>query len=184
MNGNVHTLDVPPGLLILMRHAKSSWAQPGMPDFDRPLAERGVRSAPVMGRWLAAQPRRPGLILTSPARRTRETADLVLNELSQVTQADIVRDERIYEADVPALLQVIGEQRVPTLMLVGHNPGLEELLGYLAGNFTEATAGQRKSFPTGAIYVLESKVPWDAAGRGMMRIIAHMRPRLLDGDDD
>ena len=119
--------------LLVLRHAKSSWDDPSLKDFDRPLNGRGLRSAPLMGKYMRKQKLAPELILCSPARRTRETVAL-FKEAARL-DAPVRFDERIYEASVEQLCEVIAqiEERVGQAMLIGHNPGLEELLFYLTG---------------------------------------------------
>ena len=119
--------------LLLLRHAKSSRDDPGLPDFDRPLNDRGKSDAKLMGRFMHEKGIRPEVIVCSPAKRARRTAELVLKaaELSLTP----VYDERIYEAEAQNLLQVISEiePSVSLAMLVGHNPGFEELFHALTG---------------------------------------------------
>jgi phosphohistidine phosphatase len=119
--------------LLLMRHAKSSWADPGQPDFERPLNERGRTAAPLMGRYLRQQSMKLDAVICSPAARARETAALAL-AAAQSTGA-VRYDARIYEASAARLLEVINETPEPatTVLLVGHNPGLEDFLRLLTG---------------------------------------------------
>ncbi len=120
--------------LILVRHAKSSWANPELGDFDRPLNNRGERDAPMMGQRLQKGGLVPQVIVTSPAKRAWTTAQFIAQEVGIDTQ-EIVRYPEIYEADVATLMAVIshfaGDWK--DVMLVGHNPGLTELAEYLTG---------------------------------------------------
>jgi phosphohistidine phosphatase len=113
--------------LLLLRHAKSDWSV-DMDDFSRPLKKRGRRAAKQVGRWLSMQHLIPDTILSSPATRALETAQRVCRQL-HIDESSIICDRRIYEADAQTLLAVLKnlhhEKRV---LLVGHNPGLEELL--------------------------------------------------------
>ncbi len=113
--------------LYLIRHAKSSWDDPRLPDFDRPLNDRGKRDAPRMGRRLAEGGHRPDLLLSSPAKRALGTAKRVARELG-LRKGDISRNIRLYHADESQLLQVVRAQpdQATSLMLFGHNPGLTE----------------------------------------------------------
>ncbi len=115
-------------MLLLLRHAKSSWEDTSLPDFERPLNERGLRAAPLVGKFMREQKIRPDLVLCSPAKRTRETIALVLEAAG--IEPDIRYDERIYEASVGHLLEIISqiEDDKTEVMLVGHNPGFENLL--------------------------------------------------------
>lgn len=131
--------------LYLLRHAKSSWKDDSLRDFDRPLKGRGRDAAEEMGRVLAAEfvsPNNPSdaekpqlpLVISSPAVRARETTELVLKSSGLAIEPRF--DERIYEADVRTLLEVIASipAETTTAMLVGHNPGFENLLAYLTGD--------------------------------------------------
>lgn len=119
--------------LFLLRHAKSSWRDAGLTDFDRPLNNRGVRSAELIGTLLARRHRHPNLILSSPAVRARETAEIVIERAGFAAAVRYV--DRLYLASVATLLETILqiEDGQTTVMLVGHNPGMEELLFFLTG---------------------------------------------------
>jgi phosphohistidine phosphatase len=118
--------------LFLVRHAKSSWARPDLADFDRPLNARGERDAPEMGRRLARAGVRPARMITSPAVRARMTAEAIAKALGYPV-GRIVAEERLYGADVPTWLEVIGSLpgTEAAVMLVGHNPGITELANRL-----------------------------------------------------
>jgi len=119
--------------LYLLRHAKSSWKDPEQQDFDRPLNGRGREAAPLVGRLIRQRKLRVDLLLSSPAARARETAALVKE--SAGLSAELLYDERVYEADAARLLEVVTQsaESADALMLVGHNPGMEELLTFLTG---------------------------------------------------
>ncbi len=119
-------------LLTLVRHAKSSWAEPGQDDFQRPLNPRGRRNAPEMGERLRVRGVKPDRILLSPALRARETADLLLPELGP-SEGSVLLEETIYEAACYTLLDLVRSQprEIRHLMLIGHNPGLTELWNLL-----------------------------------------------------
>ena len=156
--------------LYLLRHAKSSWKEADVADFDRPLNERGRRAAPFMGRLLQTRGSSLEQIISSPARRARKTAEL-FKEAGEF-RAEIAFDDRIYEASPTSLLYVVGgtDDTVNSLMLVGHNPGMEGLIQVLTG--------QSEAMPTAALAVIEIDVDsWTdiAAGLGSLRAI--LRPR-------
>jgi phosphohistidine phosphatase len=156
--------------LFLLRHAKSSWKEADLADFDRPLNERGRRAAPFMGRLLNERGFSPELIISSPARRARKTA-MLLKEAAEY-RAEIVYDDRIYEASSNTLLYVTGEvdDSLGSVMLVGHNPGMEGAVRVLTG-LTEP-------MPTAAVAVIDLDIDsWKqvASGRGTLRSI--LRPR-------
>ncbi|MEJ2698110.1 MAG: histidine phosphatase family protein [Desulfuromonadales bacterium] len=119
--------------LTLVRHAKSSWKDPGRADFDRPLSKRGKQDAPRIGERLAARGQRPDLILSSPARRARKTAKEIARKIGLPGER-LVLEEKIYEAEPEALLEVVQslDDRWENVMLVGHNPGLTDLGNLLA----------------------------------------------------
>jgi phosphohistidine phosphatase len=127
----------------LLRHAKSSWKDAGMSDFERPLNERGRESAPLVGQFIRKQKIRPDLILSSPAERARQTAALVIKAANLA--AELRFDERIYEADAARLLDVVSQidEPVGVALLVGHNPGMEDLI--------ETLTGEKQSMPTAAL---------------------------------
>lgn len=131
--------------LLLLRHAKSSWENADLADFDRPLNSRGLEAAPLVGGIIYDRQLQPDLILSSPAKRAKQTAVLV-KETGQIA-AKIRYEEKIYEASPSALLQILSEQedRNEKILLVGHNPGLEGLIKVLTGETTAmATAALAK----------------------------------------
>ena len=114
--------------LFLIRHAKSSWDDPALPDKDRPLGDRGRRDAPKMGKRLAKRDVKPDLILSSPARRAFTTAEIMAKKLDYKLK-HIVVDDRLYAGAVHDLLNVIHKlgDKLERVMLFGHNPELTEL---------------------------------------------------------
>lgn len=121
--------------LTLIRHAKSSWADPGMADFDRPLNERGQRDAPMMGQRLAQRQMQPDLLLSSPANRALTTARTIAAEIGYPVE-HIATEPRIYEAEVSHLVDVVQQldDRYRHVFLFGHNPGFTELSYYLSNH--------------------------------------------------
>jgi phosphohistidine phosphatase len=114
--------------LFLLRHAKSSWADASQTDFDRPLNERGLKAAPLIGRFMRKQKLQPDLILSSPAQRARQTITLVA-EAAELT-AELRYDARLYGASAARLIEIVSqiEDSAADVLLVGHNNGMEELL--------------------------------------------------------
>jgi phosphohistidine phosphatase len=141
--------------LILLRHAKSDWPN-GVSDRERPLAARGRNDAPRIGRYLAEEMLLPDLVLVSPALRTRETWALMSAQLPEVVPMAL--EPRIYEAPPEQLLAAIKEQSddVRVLMLIGHNPGSQELALMLTG-FGDRYAASRLAakYPTAGLAVLD-----------------------------
>ena len=136
-------------LLYLVRHAKSSWSDPSLSDRDRPLNKRGRRSAPDMGRRLAAQDHLPDLIISSPAKRAYSTARKIARELGY-DQSEIMKDESLYFSGTGGMLEFLenlddGYQKV---MIVGHNPAMTSLMNILSGSFID-------NMPTCAVAVIE-----------------------------
>ncbi|MER6784632.1 histidine phosphatase family protein [Streptomyces sp. NPDC000658] len=156
-----------PRRLVVLRHAKSAWPH-GVPDHERPLAPRGLRDAPAAGRALAEAGRRPDLALCSTAARARATWELVRARWDPPPPERF--DPRLYGADPPELLDIVRETpgEVGTLLLVGHNPGLQELVLDLAGDgLGDALDEVRLKFPTSAIAVLTWHGPdWRALTPG------------------
>jgi phosphohistidine phosphatase len=153
--------------LVLLRHAKSDWTH-HVADVDRPLANRGRRQAPEAGRWLAAHLGRIDLAVVSPARRTRSTWELAAAELPSSTPVRV--DDRVYAASADGLLEVVRDlpDELGTVLLVGHNPGLEDLVADLTGTWTE--------MPTSAIAVVTLRGAWATAGQEAGSLEAAGRP--------
>lgn len=164
--------------LIVLRHAKSARPE-GVADHERPLARRGLRDAPAAGRALAEADLLPGLALCSTAVRARRTWELAAAQWA--TPPPVRHDRRLYAAGVPELLAVLHEvpAHVETLLLVGHNPGLEELVLTLAGDSLDDTLERvRAKFPTSAIAVLSWRGPaWTALTPGRALLTSLLIPR-------
>ncbi|MDR6979503.1 phosphohistidine phosphatase [Streptomyces sp. 3330] len=167
-----------PRRLVVLRHAKSAWPD-GVPDHERPLAPRGLRDAPAAGRALAAAGQVPDLALCSTAARARGTWELAAAEWD--SPPPVRFDPRLYGAGVPGLLEVVHEAppEVGTLLLVGHNPGLGELVLGLAGDGPDDILDEvRLKFPTSAIAVLDWHGPgWRALAAGTALLTSMTVPR-------
>ena len=133
--------------LYVLRHAKSSWENNELADFDRPLNDRGKTAAPFVGEIMKANRFEPQLILASPAVRARETARLVKD--SAGLSAEIKHNERIYEASTLTLRNIAAsiDDRFDSAMLVGHNPGIE--------GFVRSLTGKSEPMPTAALAVID-----------------------------
>ncbi|WP_210571060.1 histidine phosphatase family protein [Streptomyces sp. GESEQ-4] len=164
--------------LVILRHAKSAWPD-GVPDHDRPLAPRGRRDAPAAGIALAEADCLPDLALCSTAVRARQTWELASDQWG--TPPPVNHDPRLYGADVPDLLSVVHDvsAEVETLLLVGHNPGLEELVLALAGDsLDDALERVRVKFPTSAIAILAwYGTSWRGLAPGGALLTSMMVPR-------
>ncbi|HVQ89763.1 MAG TPA: histidine phosphatase family protein [Mycobacteriales bacterium] len=154
--------------LVIVRHAKSGWPD-GVPDEDRPLAERGRLDAPAVGRWLRDQVDRVDLVLCSPARRARQTWQLIEAELPAPPPAR--SDERLYGAGTDHLLAIIHAlpAEAGTALIVGHNPGLQDLVLLLGGEPVEMN--------TAAVAVLGWPGAWADAGPRAATLEARAKPR-------
>lgn len=167
--------------LVLIRHAKSDYP-PGVVDHDRPLNARGARDAPALGRWLADQvsPTEATRVIVSSAERTQQTWAAVADCLGESWEAvPVVTDERIYEASPGTLREVIADQRdADTVVLVGHSPGLPQLLAEL-GAPSSIRSDALQKFPTSAVAVLATQLAWADAlsGVGTFEVSSFAIPR-------
>lgn len=151
--------------LVVIRHAKSDWSH-DVPDDQRPLNARGRREAPLIGQWVAEHVGAVDLVLCSTAVRARETLTR-----SGLTAAEVRHDERVYAASHQDLMSVVDEvsDDLGTVALVGHNPGLSELVGVLTGEPVE--------LKTSAIAVVSWQGGWpDVWARGAS-LVSHATPR-------
>jgi phosphohistidine phosphatase len=170
--------------LVLMRHAKSAWDNADLPDIERPLSPRGQKAAPLVGERLKKAGYHPDVILCSTARRTRETLDLITLSLPKKAKVQYLKE--LYMAVPREMLNLIAKtpDSAQTVMLVGHNPGIGSLAGWLAGEGdSELLSKIRRKFPTAAAAVITFDVTrWsEVAGEGGV-LAAFLRPR--DADDD
>ena len=161
--------------LVLLRHAKSDW--PDVADQDRPLAKRGRRDAPVVGRWLGQGGYVPDAVVCSTALRARETWELASGGLLAAVPgaAPPVRHEpRVYDASVLGLLMLVREfpPEWRTALMVGHNPGMAELTAGLA----DPPPDPPSAFPTAAVAVLALPGSWSDAGPGEAKLLAFAVP--------
>ncbi len=140
--------------LYLLRHAKSSWDDPTLADHDRPQAPRGRRAANVMAKHLGRKGISPELVLCSPSTRTRQTLKRLAQRLRK--NADVRIEPELYAAPARDLLEVLRKvpDEVESVMLIGHNPGIQDLALSLASAGSEIP-GLRRKFPTAALATLE-----------------------------
>jgi phosphohistidine phosphatase len=166
--------------LLILRHGKSDWGT-GLDDFSRPITDRGKRSAQRVGVWLAEQGLQPDYVVSSPAERAITTTQKALKAMGGDAKG-IKRDRRIYAAGLNTLLAVLED--VPTnakrVLIVGHNPGLEELLEHLVGSVDGLIEGG-KLLPTATLAHLEMPETWNRnrLRRGCARLLSLTRPRSL-----
>jgi phosphohistidine phosphatase len=143
--------------LVVVRHAKSDWSH-GLPDIERPLADRGRRDAPLIGRWLSENLDPVQLVVCSPAKRARQTWQLAGARLEP--RPPVRNDDRLYTANPTDLLTVLAElpDETRSVVLVGHNPALSDLVEFMTG--------QLRELKTSAIAVLTWPGSWlDAESR-------------------
>ena len=165
--------------LTLLRHAKSGWDDPVSRDFDRPLNPRGRRAARTLGREMKAQGLAFDLVLASPARRVIETLEEVAGAYGPIWP-DF--DQRAYLASSETLLQLIREapEAASRLLIVGHNPGLEQLALALAARGPLRETLERK-YPTATLAEIELQADrWEDVRAGTGRLTRFARPRDLD----
>ena len=119
--------------LYIMRHAKSDWSGPQISDFERPINKRGTRNAIRVGQWMNENNHIPQKIISSPALRAKETIELVTEQISKFNLEDLTYEDELYLAGFTQLIEFINtyKDKVQSLMLVGHNPGIENLVNYL-----------------------------------------------------
>ena len=142
--------------LTLLRHAKSSWDDSDLSDHERPLNNRGARDAPEMAQRMHQAAIRPSLIISSPARRTWETAKALANELSYPLEF-LQRDNKLYLASVDTLIDYVGQQDIGfnNVVVVGHNPGITNFANFLCPGVTQ-------NMPTcGVVSVTIDSDDWD-----------------------
>lgn len=176
---------MPKRRLILMRHAKSDWSDGQLLDFERPLAARGKKAAKHMGKWLKHQHYHVDRIICSPALRTKQTAQCVANQLG-LPHDDMTMDDSLYEASLDALLAMLEKNHHPaqTLLLIAHNPGLDQLLCYLCREIPP-TNHSGKLMTTAAIAVLSYDDNCsDIFAPRQARLECLVRPRELNQQSD
>lgn len=172
--------------LLLLRHAKSSWDDLDHSDHQRPLNKRGMKAAPEMGRYIVKQGLTPKLVLSSTATRARQTTQLVTKQFSATTQDQTqIRfiDELYNFSGFHTPLNIIrdnGDHQSP-LLLVGHNPTMEELAGELTGTGNSAArALMHEKYPTAALAVIDFDIPqWADLQTGIGTLVQFTRPRDL-----
>jgi phosphohistidine phosphatase len=165
--------------LYLLRHAKSSWKDTALPDHDRPLSGRGRRAAKTIARHLRQRGIEPDLVLCSSARRARETLDRIESAL---TASTVEVEDGLYAASAHALLERLRTvaDTVESVMLIGHNPSLQELAIDLAGPSPAADELAAK-YPTAALATLEFRgASWRDLDHGGAELVEFVRPRELE----
>jgi phosphohistidine phosphatase len=169
-------------MVLLLRHAKSGWGQPGLDDHERPLNRRGERAADAMADHIVRNSPRPDLILCSTAARTRQTLAPLVHRLT-APAPPIALEKSLYLASEETLLDRLRAlpEDVRTVLLIGHNEGIGELAGALAGRGPLAEMGAlHEKFPTGALATLRAPDGlWSDLATGAAELVAFVRPRDL-----
>jgi phosphohistidine phosphatase len=162
-------------ILYLLRHAKSSWKDGSLSDFERPLKARGREAAEQMGLFLASKKVDISALIVSPAVRTRQTIEIVLRHARLKVEPQF--DQRIYEASLSALVQIVTEleDETQSAMLVGHNPGMEDMLAFLTH--------ETRHMPTAALArITLDCASWKEVRRGRGTLDWFVTPKELPED--
>jgi phosphohistidine phosphatase len=161
--------------LLLLRHGKSSWDDPSLEDFERPLNERGVGDSKLSGKYARRQMIKPDLVLSSPATRAKHTAELFVAAAGLNNTP--AYDERIYEASERDLLKLLSQMddSYNTVLLIGHNPGFEDLCEHLTG--------APKKVPTASLTCIDLNIDkWAGPKGGKGKLKWRMTPKKLKKD--
>ena len=164
--------------LLLARHAKSAWDDPSLADHDRPLAPRGAKAVRRLRAYLSRSEYRPDVVLCSSSRRTVDTLDGIRAVLPKRVRIDVV--DELYLANADTLLTMLRglDDTIRCAMLIGHNPGIEDLASCLAGSGDAGLRAQvAEKLPTGALVALSFDGSWANLGAGSARINALFVPR-------
>jgi phosphohistidine phosphatase len=168
--------------LLLLRHAKAERSQPGGRDQDRVLTDRGCADAPKLGAYMVRHALKPDLVVVSGSARTRETWALVAAAFDKSPAVNF--EDRVYEAPAEAILQVIKETdpKIGTLLVIAHNPGLQELAAMLvAAGDVEARQRLKEDFPTAALAVIDFALgDWSRVHLHAGRLEHFVTPRSLE----
>jgi phosphohistidine phosphatase len=158
--------------LYVLRHAKSSWDDASLADFDRPLNERGKEGAPFMGNVMRERGYLPDVVLASPAKRAEKTAMLAAGAAGFAGEITFV--EQIYEASPQTLVKVMSnvDDRANSAMIVGHNPGMEGLIRLLTG--------ASEAMPTAGLAVIDLEIEkWSDIGHETGKLVEVLRPKSI-----
>jgi phosphohistidine phosphatase len=157
--------------IYLVRHAKSSWEDPKLVDFNRPLNTRGKKDAPFMGVQLNNKQIEPDLILASPAKRAKKTAQAIAEKISYPAKNILFKDE-FYEASEKTLLDIIKkiDERFDSVMVFAHNPGLTQLNNLISNNYIE-------NIPTCGVVALECNKKWSEIGKNSCKLLFFDYPK-------
>ena len=169
-----------PKQLFVLRHAKSSWEDPGLDDHDRPLAPRGRRAVKLLGQHIHDSGIRPDLVLCSSSRRTLETLESV------APGGEVLIEPELYAASASEIIERLRQvpDEVGSVMVIGHNPGSQTLVLRLVGDDPAGSDGSylsdvQRKFPTGALATLSFNCGWSELAPGRAQLAAYVRPKSL-----
>lgn len=168
--------------LYILRHAKSSWAHPGLSDIERPLNRRGERQLSNLNRWLSVRHYQPDIVLCSPSNRTQLTFQGIRTALGM---ARLVTESSLYSGFVDSYLSAIWAQTADQIMLIGHNPTCDELTRYLtAPDSPAAEKMMSHHFGTANLAIFEVELnSWSALGRSSASLVDIIRPKDIEPSD-
>ena len=170
--------------LSLLRHAKSSWKTPALPDRERPLNARGMSDAPAMGRAMSERGIEPELVLCSSAQRTADTLALVLPELK--IEPEVVYEDALYQASPDDMLGMLRglQPGARNVLVVGHNPEIQALaLGLVGSGPKDLRNRLAEKYPTGGLAVINFTAGlWSSVDAGSGSLSLFLTPRDIRGD--
>ena len=164
--------------LYIMRHAKSDWSGSQKSDFDRPINKRGTRNAIRIGGWMNENNHTPQKIISSPALRAKETIELVVEQISKFNLEDLTYEDELYLAGFTQLIEFINtyKDKVQSLMLVGHNPGIENLVNYLCDR-----SGDKETIVTTAnLFIFKFSSDSFNTAVDIIELVEAIKPRELN----
>jgi len=169
-----------PKQLFVLRHAKSSWEDPGLDDHDRPLAPRGRRAVKLLGQHIHDSGITPDLVLCSSSRRTLETLESV------APGGEVLIEPELYAASASEIIERLRQvpDEVGSVMVIGHNPASQTLVLRLVGDDPAGSDGSdlsdvQRKFPTGALATLRFNCAWSELAPGRAHLAAYVRPKSL-----
>jgi len=164
--------------IFILRHAKSSWAQPGVPDIERPLNGRGRKQCAMLQDWMKSQGVSPDRVIASPSARTRETASRVSPALGE---APVEFIDQLYAGSIDTYMSQLWSADGESVLLIGHNPTCDELVRYLATPDTVAdTVLATQGYPTAALSVLEFECGWAELGKASAKLKQFITAKSLE----
>ena len=164
--------------LYIMRHAKSDWSGPQISDFERPINKRGTRNAIRVGQWMNENNHIPQKIISSPALRAKETIELVTEQITKFNLEDLTYEDELYLAGFTQLIEFINtfKDKVQSLMLVGHNPGIENLVNYLCDR-----SGDKETIVTTAnLFIFKFSSDSFNTAVDTIKLVEAIKPRELN----